>query len=439
MGIFLWLILSVSILVWLSVRYHLHPFIGLLLAALFMGFIGGLPPGQLITTLTGGFGSTIGSIGIVIAAGAIIGEYLEKSGGASVLAGKILAVAGEKRAPLAMGVTGYIVSIPVFCDSGFIVLSALNRAIAGRTGISLSVLAVALGSGLYVTHVFVPPTPGPLAAAATLGADVGWVLMLGLLVSIPVLGVALLWATKACKAYMIKVEIPQDETSNKQEAPAFALALLPILTPILLIALKSIAELPAAPFGESAVFSVITFIGEPIISLLIGAALSLLLVRSGKKIRHQWLEAALQKAGLIILITGAGGAFGAILRQTSLADFAAGFTDLSSVSLLLPFLIAAFLKTAQGSSTVAIITTSALMAPLLTPMGLDDTLARALVVLVIGAGAMTISHINDSYFWVVARFSAMDTATALKTHTVASLLMGITALITLQLLALFLI
>ncbi len=438
MTIFLWLIVTVAIIVWLTIKFQLHPFLGLLFGALFIGSVGGLAPSILMNSLADGFGATLRSIGIVIAAGAIIGEYLDRSGGAKVLANKILDSVGEKHAPLAIGMTGYIVSIPVFCDSGFIVLSALNKAIAKRANISLAVLAVSLASGLYATHVFVPPTPGPLAAAATLGADIGWVLILGLLVSIPVMLVAILWATKGCSHYVINYELSEADTLAGQTPPSFSLAILPILLPILLIALKSIVQFPSMPLGEAQLFSFFVFIGDPIIALLIGASLSFLMVRKGKKIQHIWLEEALKKAGLIILITGAGGAFGAVLRETDLAELASGFVDLGAFGMLIPFLIAAFLKTAQGSSTVAIITTSAIMVPLMSALGFDSSLGKALVVLVIGAGSITVSHVNDSYFWVIAKFSEMDTATALRTHTIASLLMGITGLLIIQILALFL-
>jgi len=435
MGIFIWLLVVVVLIVWLTVRLNLHPFLALLFGAIAMGFVAQLEAAILIGSIGDGFGNTLRSIGIVIAAGTIIGEYLDRSGGAKVLANKILEVVGEKNSPLSMSLTGYIVSIPVFCDSGFIVLSALNRAIAKRAKISLAVLAVALASGLYATHVFVPPTPGPLAAAATLGADVGWVLILGLIVSIPVMIAALIWATKFCKNYDIDFELPDETKSAQIKPPSFTLALVPILTPILLIALKSIAELPASPFGEGYLFQVFIFMGDPIIALLTGAVLSFFMVRGKGKIQNKWLEEALKKAGIIILITGAGGAFGAVLRETDLGDFAAQFAEIGGLGVLIPFLIAAFLKSAQGSSTVAIITAAAITAPLLEPLGFDSTLGTALVVLAIGAGSLTVSHVNDSYFWVVAKFSEMDTSTALKTHTVATLIMGITGLLTIQIMA----
>jgi gluconate:H+ symporter, GntP family len=209
MAIFVWLLVVVVLIIWLTARYGLHPFLALLFGAIAMGFLAGLDGITMTGTIAEGFGNTLQSIGIVIAAGAIIGEYLDRSGGARVLANKILEKTGEKNAPLSMSLTGYIVSIPVFCDSGFIVLSALNKAISKRTSISLAVLAVALASGLYATHVFVPPTPGPLAAAATLGADIGWVLILGLIVSVPVMLAALLWANLYCKRFRIESRIFQ--------------------------------------------------------------------------------------------------------------------------------------------------------------------------------------------------------------------------------------
>src|SRR5690625_2783566 len=436
MSIFFWLLLVIALIVWATVRLNLHPFLALLTGAIAMGFITGLEAPVLIGTISDGFGSTLRSIGIVIAAGAIIGEYLERSGGAKVLANRILEKTGEKNAPLAMSLTGYIVSVPVFCDSGFIVLSALNKAISRRTGISLAVLAVALASGLYATHVFVPPTPGPLAAAATQRAEIGLVLIYGLIVSVPAVLLVLIWAARYLKNIELDFE-DDDELTVPANPPSFTVAIAPILVPILLIALKSVAEYPTLPFGEGLIFQALVFIGNPVIALLVGVCLAFLMVRRGKegRVRQDWLEEGLRKAGVIILITGVGGAFGGVLRETDLGDYAAQFVEVGSFGVLIPFLIAAFLKSAQGSSTVAIITAAAICAPLLEPLGYASPSGSALIVLAIGAGSMTVSHVNDSYFWVVAKFSHMDTQTALKTHTVATLIMGLTGLVTVQIMA----
>lgn len=433
---FLWLLLTVAIIVWLTVKLGLHPFLALLTGSILIGFLSGLSAGNLLGALTGGFGSTLQSIGIVIAAGTIIGEYLDRSGGAKVLAERILKRVGEKRSPEAMGITGYVVSIPVFCDSGFIVLSSLMRSIRKRSGLPIAVLAVALASGLYATHVFVPPTPGPLAAAATLDADIGRVLSFAMPVSLLVLGVSLLFSKFWCRRYTDEPSLFQEEERTISDPPRFSIAIAPILIPIFLIAMKSVAEYPTAPLGEGLFSQVLIFLGDPVIALLAGVGAAFLMVGGGRKrIQNEWLEEALKKAGIIILITGAGGAFGAVLRETDLAEFAEGLAGVGSFGMLIPFLIAAFLKTAQGSSTVAIITAAAICSPLLEPLGLDSANGAALTVLAIGAGSLTVSHVNDSYFWVVAKFSGLETSTALKTHTVATLLMGLTGLAATQLLA----
>ncbi len=432
----LWLILIVSVIVWMTAVKGVHPFLALLFGSLAVGFLTGLNTADLLDAIAGGFGSTLSSIGIVIAAGAVIGEYLDRSGGAKVLANTILDKTGDKNAPLSMSLTGYIVSIPVFCDSGFIVLSALKNAIGKRTSISLATLAIALSTGLYTTHVFVPPTPGPLAAAATLGADVGRVLVLGLVVSVPVMIAGLLWANYYCSRYTLKYDFSSDDKTEPEVTPSFTIAIAPIFIPIIFIALKSIAEYPTEPFGTGLMYNLFTFLGHPVVALLIGVVLALFMVRGGQnRIQNLWMESALKKAGIIILITGAGGAFGEVLRNTELTELANSFTAAAGFGVIIPFLIASFLKSAQGSSTVAIITAAAICVPLLGSLGLESVTGKALAVLSIGAGALTVSHVNDSYFWVVAKFSNMDTATALKTHTIATLIMGVTGIITIQLAA----
>lgn len=430
------LVLAIIFIVVSSTRFNLHPFLSLLIAAICVGFSGGLDAGAIIAAITDGFGSTLKSIGIVIAFGAIIGVFLERSGGAQTLAAFVLRLVGEKRAPLAMNITGYIVSIPVFCDSGFVILSTLNKAISKRTGLSMTILAVALATGLYSTHVFVPPTPGPLAAAATLNADVGLVMMLGLLVAIPSALAGLLWALYYSRRFHIS---PKDfgEAENKpHKKPSAPASFAPLLTPIALIALRSVADFPGAPFGKELFYQFAMFLGNPVIALLIGVLLSFTLKsRQVKESSMDWVGEGLKSAGVIILIIGAGGAFGNILRTTHIGDTLGAMLSQWPLGIFLPFIIAAVLKTAQGSSTVAIITAAALVSPLLPAMGLDATPARALVVLAIGAGSMTVSHANDSYFWVVAQFSDLDTATALKCHTLATLAQGLVGITVIAVLA----
>jgi GntP family gluconate:H+ symporter len=429
------LILVIALLIFASAKYQFHPFLSLLLAAVTMGFIGGLNEAEIIDNLLNGFGKTLGSIGIIIAFGTIIGGYLEKSGGAKTMADSVLKVIGERKSPLAMNITGFIVSIPVFCDSGFVILSSLNKALSKRTGIPLTVLAIALSTGLYATHVFVPPTPGPLAAAATLGADIGLVLILGIIVAIPSSLAGLMWAKYSGNKHKSNLENEIIEESYS-ELPSKVNSFAPILVPIILIALKSIAEYPTQPFGEATVQSIFSFLGNPLIALFLGVFISFSLKRKIKDSHANWISDGLKNAGVIILITGAGGAFGNVLRATDLGEYIGDTFASLNAGIILPFIIAALLKTAQGSSTVAIITTAAIISPLVGLLGIESEIAKALAVLSIGAGAMTVSHLNDSYFWVVSQFSGLDTPTALKTHTLATLMQGIFAIIMIFLLSL---
>lgn len=411
-----------------TVKFKLHPVFSLILAALISGFLLGLTPNEMTEHMAEGFGKTLSGIGLVIAFGSVIGIFLEKTGSTKVLTDTILKWVGLKRSPLAINLAGFVVSIPVFCDSGFIILSSLNKTLSKKSGLPVLFFAIALASGLYAAHVFVPPTPGPLAAAAMLDADLGTVLILGLLVAIPVSLTGYFWARfvsgyiKTTNAGEEKVQATIENTT----APTALQAFLPLVVPLFLIALKSVGNYPTQPFGEGFLFSIVDFAGHPVVALLLGVFLAFSLGRRyPAKERNEWIVEALKQAGLIVLITGAGGAFGAILRTV---DFAT-ILDLSATSgvggLLICFGIAAALKTAQGSSTVAIITTAAIAAPLLTTFGLVSVSEKALGVLAIGAGAMTVSHINDSYFWVVSQFSDLDVKNALKGHSMATLFQGL--------------
>ncbi|MGY8922284.1 MAG: GntP family permease [Flavobacteriales bacterium] len=430
MEILIALIVVVILMVVAATKFHFHPFLSLLLAGIVMGFVGGLSETEVINVLMNGFGKTLGSIGIIIAFGTIIGAYLEKSGGAKTLANWVLKAIGENRSALAMNITGFIVSIPVYCDSGFIILSSLNKAISKKTKIPLVVLGVSLAAGLYATHVFVPPTPGPLAATAALDADLGLVIMLGLIVAIPVSLSGYFWAKYIGRDMKTEVLETSIEEVIIEKLPKTSISFAPIIVPIVLIALKSISNYPTHPFGEGVISIIINFIGNPVIALFVGVFLAFKLKDKITNETHfHWVTSGLKEAGIIILITGAGGAFGAILRATGIGDvIGSSFSDFN-LGLFLPFLIAAVLKSAQGSSTVSIITTAAIIAPILESFGLDSSLGRALTVLSIGAGAMTVSHLNDSFFWVVAQFTGMDTATALKSQTLSTLFQGLTGII----------
>lgn len=445
------LIVAVLFIVVSTARWKLHPFLALLLAAFGVGLFSGLPGSDTVAAITDGFGGTLGSIGIVIAAGTVIGSLLEKSGSTKVIADVVIRGIGKARSALAMSITGAIVSIPVFCDSGFVILSPLNRSLASETKQSLATFAVALSMGLYTTHVFIPPTPGPIAAAGTLEADIGSVILLGIAVTIPVIIVTYLFANYIGRRIYIDPKEPVtsdtgDDADTEQPVsaahqPAAVTALLPILIPMLLIALGSIAALPTAPLGEGWLSTAINFMGDPNTALIIGVFLAFRTIhreRRGPKVYGEWVGDGLKSAGTIILITGAGGAFGSVLRATEIGSFLGQLLAEWNIGIFLPFLIAAALKTAQGSSTVAIITSASIMLPLLPEAGMAAGLGPVLVTLAIGAGAMTVSHANDSYFWVVSQFSGMDVSQAYRLQTMGSAVAGITGIMMVFLLSLFL-
>lgn len=321
------LVVSILFIIISTVRWKLHPFLALIFAAFIFGILSGMKLGDIISAVTGGFGGTVSSIGIVIVAGTIIGFFLERSGGAFTMAESVLKVTGKKNVPLAMSATGYIVSIPVFCDSGFVILNPLNKALTKRAGLSLSTTAIALSLGLYATHTMVPPTPGPIAAAGNLGADLGLVILVGLIVAIPALLAGWFFSVKyASKVYIDpQPELTEDEIAKKmKEAPKALQAFLPIVFPLLLILLKSISDFPTRPFGDGAFRSFIGFIGNPVTALLIGVLIAFTLPKKLTKdmvSMNGWVGQAVLNAGVIILITAAGGAFGRVLQTLELRRF----------------------------------------------------------------------------------------------------------------------
>ena len=427
------LLLTIAFIIISTARFNLHAFLSLFIAAVFFGIFSGMPLQEILSSIEQGFGGTIGKIGIVIIAGAVIGSFLEKSGGAYTLAERILKIIGSKHVPLAMATVGYIVSIPVFADSGFVILSPLNKTLTKRAGLSLAVTSTALMLGLMVSHTLIPPTPGPIAAAGILQADLGLVIIIGLPVSILTLFFGWFWAVKIAGRVHID---PNPELTEKEfnarlaEAPSAFHAFLPILCPILLIVLRSVAQYPTRPFGENGFYTIISFIGSPMIALLAGVFIAFTLPKKfDRKMLSVsgWVGDSMLAAAIIILITGAGGAFGKVLQNSGIADIIGRGMVHMSAGLWLPFLAAAAIRAAQGSSTVAIITTASIMAPLLQSTGLDSSSGRALSVLAIGAGSMVASHANDSFFWVVTQLSGMHVNTGYKLMTTGTICMGIFA------------
>jgi GntP family gluconate:H+ symporter len=439
------LVVTVGLIILFTAKYKVNAFLVLLMAAIFFGLFSFVFTGTpillsktadgkttqgLIDLITGGFGSTLTSIGIVIVLGVIMGYFLEKTGAALVMARAILKLVGKKNAPLAMAISGYVVSIPVFCDSGFVILQSLNRSLAQSSGISLAVMGTALSMGLYATHCLVPPTPGPIAAAANIGADLGLVIMLGLVASIPAMLAGWLFATRIGKKIWIDPNAQmsyEDMLKSFKNLPPTFMAFLPIVLPLVLIALNSIAAFPTNPLGTGGIKTLFVFLGNPNIALLIGVFIAASLTKWHSEIFGEWTSKAIESSAIILVITAAGGALGMVLRASGVGTYLGTTLAQAHMGILLPFIIAAAIKTAQGSSTVSLVTTSAILFPMLQQLGWTTSPQKALIVLAIGAGAMVVSHANDSYFWVVAKFSDMKVDQAFRLQTLGSLITGIGA------------
>lgn len=431
------LVLLVVGIVLVTAKFKISPFLALLAAAFIGAFAFRLPADEVIPTITTAFGNTMGNIGLVILFGTMIGVILERSGGAIAMADALIKVLGSRFPTLTMSIIGYIVSIPVFCDSGYIILNSLKKAMAERARVSLVAMSIALMTGLYATHTMVPPTPGPLAAAANLEVvdSLGMLIGLGLAVAAVSAGVALLYANTFLKKEVELLDPPAEEVEVSYEdlkreygkLPSGFMAFLPIFLPILLICLASIAKLPGKPFGEAGLHGVITFLGTPVVALALGLLAAVVLLRGNGKLErfNAQIGDSILLAAPILLITSAGAAFGGVLGKSSITGFLSENLATLGLGIAVPFVISAALKTAQGSSTVAMVTTSAMLLPLLEPLGLGKGAGPVLAVLAIGAGAMVVSHANDSFFWVVSQFSRIPTATAYRTLTPATGIQGV--------------
>lgn len=434
MYLVLLLLFSVAIIIVFTTRFKVHPFLALILACLFFGIFSGMSLELVVTSINEGFGGTLGKIGMVIVLGVIIGEFLEKSGGAFAMAEKIIAIIGKKRVATAMSIIGYIVSIPVFADSGFIILTPLNRSLTKRAGLSFATTSVALALGLMCTHTMVPPTPGPIAAAGILNANLGLVLLIGIPVSLVAMIVTLNYATRFVSKTYIDPEPEMNEEDIREimkDAPHPFTSSLPIFIPILLIISKSVLEFQGNLLIDTFMGKILIFLGTPVIALITGLILALLLPRKLDKTQMStggWVGKALKDAAVILLITGAGGAFGKILQNSGIADILSSVFSHWEMGLWLPFLLSAAIKTAQGSSTVALITTASVFAPLMTELGFDTEISKAMAVVAIGAGSAVVSHVNDSMFWIFTQMTGMSVRSGLKLYTTGSFILGLTAI-----------
>ena len=433
-------VLAIVVMIVAISKYKVHPFLAIMSISLILALLAGIPLGDIANVIGAGFSGTFSSIGIVIILGALIGTILEQTGAALKLADMVVKVVGQKNPELAIELMGWVVSIPVFCDSGFVILDPIRRAMVRRTGTSSVAMTVALSAGLYISHVFIPPTPGPIAAANTLGVGDNLLLVMGMgaLASIIPLIAGLLYAK-----YIGKKVKSADETGSADETvktyeelvasygklPNGFNALAPIIVPIVLMAMGSIASMA----GWTGIgFELFNFLGKPVIALAVGTIFGVIQLATAGKMGnfYELTNDTLKVTGPILFVTAAGGVLGKVISSSDMVTYITEHaTILGSMGIFFPFLLSAILKSAQGSSTVALTTTAGIVAPLLPAMGMTTPAEISLVVMAIAAGAMTVSHANDSYFWVVTNFGQMTPEQGYKTQTAMTLVLGLSSMI----------
>lgn len=452
-------ILAIIIMIVAISKFKIHPFLAIMSISLLLGLIAGIPlvdqtladgtkVAGLASVVGAGFSGTFSSIGIVIILGALIGTILEKTGAALKLADMVIKAVGKNNPVLAMEMMGWVVSIPVFCDSGFVILNPIRKALVSRTGQSSVAMTVGLSTGLYIAHVFIPPTPGPIAAASTLGIgdNLLMVMGLGVVCSIFPLIAGFFYAKYIGKRVKADDEADMGGITKTYEElvaeygklPGGFNALAPIIVPIILMALSSVSAM-AGMTGTAA--DVIKFLGTPIIALAVGTIFGIIQLAGAGKMSefYEITNDTLKTVGPILFVTAAGGVLGKVIASTSMVAYITQHAEvLSTMGIFFPFLLSAILKSAQGSSTVALTTTAGIVAPLLPVLGLGSPLRATLACMAIGAGAMTVSHANDSYFWVVTNFGAMTPEKGYRTQTVNTLVLGVSAIVEIFILSLFL-
>lgn len=454
------LFLGIAVMIVLVMKTKVHSFIALLIAAMITGLIGGMPIADvpmddgtkitgLISAIQDGFGNTLKSTGIIIGLGVMMGGILEKSGAAEKLAYSFIKAVGKGHEEWALAITGWVVAIPVFADSAIVIFAPLCKAMSEVTGISVVGLALSLAAGLQLTHCLVPPTPGPLTAAGMLNVDVGTMIMGGALISIPMLLVAVPYCKhigkkiyqvpkpdgtfdrKQYKKEYIKTMDELDKIMGEKKLPSLWASVAPIIVPIILILLKTILGFA----GISNAF--IDFVGAPIISLAIGTLLAIygLMAKEDNKYVLNCMDEAIKSTGIIMLITGAGGSLGNVVKVSGVGDaLGSAVLAINLPAVLIPFLIAALMRIALGSATVAITTAASLSAPLMSQLSISPLL----MALSCCVGAISFSYFNDSGFWVFnGMFGLPELKDQVRCKTAISMIMAGVGMAELLILGLF--
>lgn len=418
--------LSIVAIVYLTAKVKFSVFGSLFLVSIVLALATNVPLPKVVDLLKTSFGTTLGNISFIIIFGAAIAVCMQKSGGALSIASNLMRIGGPHNAKPAMAWTGFIPGLTIFCDTGYIILSGIARSMSASSKTPLPLMAAILATSLYGVHCLVPTHPGALAAAATLNANIGLFVLAGVVFAVPGIVAAYYWAGFMCKGQnYAPAEITEEEAEMAaRPLPPFGQALMPVVLPLLLISISTLLNTMGLKTGVASLFH---FLGNPVIALLVGmlSGLWLLSKNGGQKGDFtRVLEDAIVKAGPILIITGAGGMFGAVIKESGVGTALGEALGGASVGLLVPFIIAALLKTAQGSSTVSALTTAAIISPSLTTFGLDSEMGRLFAVLAIGSGSIIASHANDSYFWVVTKFSNIQMQDSLRVFTSSTVVMG---------------
>lgn len=415
------LIIGITILIVLILKTKIHAFLALIIAAAVTGLIGGMPSNAVLAAISKGFGNTLGSIGIIIGFGVMMGEIFEASGAAERMAQTFIKKLGKGKEEFALAITGFLVSIPIFCDSGFVILSPIAKAISRKTKKSVVTLGIPLAAGLVITHSLVPPTPGPVGVAGLFNVSVGSIILWGIVMAIPMTIAAVIYARYlGKKIYQIPTEDGEDwirpayqepvydsiEENSGKELPSTFMSFAPIIIPIILILINTVLT---AMKAEGAAVNALVFLGTPVIAVAIGLIVAIYGL-AGKYSRTETIdlmERGIKSAGIIILVTGGGGALGMVLRDSGAGDYIAqSIAKTSLPAILLPFVISSLIRLVQGSGTVAMITSASITAPILATLNVNPVFAA----LAACTGSLVYSYFNDSYYWVVNRMLGIKEA-----------------------------
>lgn len=421
-------VISFIALFYFSYRFKIKPFLTLLIASFLSGIFLKIDILDTLYLIYKGFFSIVLIIGPIIIIGTVLGKFLNETGTSKKMVNTFISYFGIDNIPLSLNLIGLIISIPVFCDAAFILMSSIVKDLSRITKKNIILLSVCLATGLYSAHVFIPPTPGPIAASAIINADIGLLFLIGIVVGIIVSISGFIWMKFLFKKeFKIKpVEIKSHDFTSDRSIVSF----LPVIVPILLISASTIIKYPKLDINQLPFLKIFEIIGKPEIALLIGFLMTLIFLKKDEiQSTPQWIIKSLKNSFGILLITGAGGALGYIIRESEIIDnlnlnIATGLASIFSV-----FILATIIKTIQGSSTVAIVTTCAITAPILQSIGMTSELEKVILIISIGSGAMTISHVNDSYFWVVTKYSNIEMNDVLKYFSSATLIQGLTGLV----------